>query len=65
VWGAIAFLSLLLAPAVLPAQAPSLTATFIGNMAFAITDGATTLYTDFPYESGVFGYMAYDFDAVT
>ena len=43
---------------------PSLTATFIGNMAFAITDGATTLYTDFPYESGAFGYMTYDFAAV-
>lgn len=30
-------------------------------MAFAITDGKTTLYTDFPYESGAFGYMSYDF----
>jgi Xaa-Pro aminopeptidase len=42
----------------------TLTATFIGNEAFAITDGATTLYTDFPYESGAFGYMQYDFAAV-
>jgi len=42
----------------------TLTATFIGNEAFAITDGATTVYTDFPYESGAFGYMKYDFDAV-
>lgn len=42
----------------------SLTATFIGNMAFAITDGETTLYTDFPYESGYSGYMTYDFDSV-
>ena len=25
---------------------------FIGNMAYAITDGKTTLYTDFPYQSG-------------
>ena len=33
-------------------------------MAFAITDGKTTLYTDFPYESGAFGYMVYDFAAV-
>ena len=46
------------------AQSPALTATFIGNMAFAVTDGTTTLYTDFPYESGYSGYMAYDFDAV-
>lgn len=41
-----------------------LLATFIGNMAFAITDGTTTIYTDFPYESGYSGYMAYDFAAV-
>jgi L-ascorbate metabolism protein UlaG (beta-lactamase superfamily) len=39
---------------------PKLTARFIGNMAFAISDGKTTLYTDFPYESGAFGYMSYD-----
>ncbi len=39
-------------------------ATFIGNMAFAITDGKTTIYTDFPYESGYAGYMTYDFAAV-
>ena len=41
-----------------------LLATFIGNMAFAITDGTTTIYTDFPYESGYSGYMTYDFSAV-
>jgi hypothetical protein len=28
---------------------------FIGNMAFSITDGKTTLLTDFPYRSGAFG----------
>ena len=33
-------------------------------MAFAISDGKTTLYTDFPYESGCFGYMTYDFARV-
>ena len=43
---------------------PLLRAEFIGNMAFAITDGKTTLYTDFPYESGYSGYMAYDFGSV-
>jgi L-ascorbate metabolism protein UlaG (beta-lactamase superfamily) len=42
------------------AFADQLTFQFIGNMAFEITDGATTLYTDFPYESGAFGYMKYD-----
>jgi L-ascorbate metabolism protein UlaG (beta-lactamase superfamily) len=33
---------------------------FIGNMAFSITDGKTTLLMDFPYQSGAFGYMTYD-----
>jgi len=33
-------------------------------MAFAISDGKTTLFTDFPYEPGAFGYMRYDFAAV-
>ena len=37
---------------------------FIGNMAYAITDGKTTLYTDFPYQSGYADYMTYDFDSV-
>ena len=32
---------------------------FIGNQALEITDGETTLLTDFPYQSGAFGYMAY------
>ena len=30
---------------------------FIGNMAFHISDGETTLLSDFPYRSGAFGYM--------
>ncbi len=37
-----------------------LTFTFIGNMAFHITDGEQTLLSDFPYSSGAFGYMEYD-----
>lgn len=44
--------------------AARLQATFIGNMAFRITDGTTTVYTDFPYESGYSGYMTYDFASV-
>ena len=36
---------------------------FIGNEAFLITDGQTTLLTDFPYQSGAFGYMTYGSDA--
>lgn len=49
------------------AQAPApakVQAQFIGNTAFAITDGKTVLYTDFPYQSGAFGYMTYDFATV-
>ncbi|MCI0605010.1 MBL fold metallo-hydrolase [bacterium] len=33
---------------------------FLGNEAFEITDGTTTILSDFPYESGAFGYMTYD-----
>ena len=42
------------------AQSQELSFRFIGNMAFEITDGKTVLYTDFPYTSGSFGYMAYE-----
>lgn len=41
------------------AQPPSIEARFIGNMAFAISDGAATVVTDFPYQSGYSGYMTY------
>jgi len=37
-----------------------LEARFIGNMAFAISDGTTTLFSDFPYQSGYGRYMSYD-----
>jgi L-ascorbate metabolism protein UlaG (beta-lactamase superfamily) len=61
----IASAALLLASVVATATPPPrLTLTFIGNMAFAVTDGKTTLYTDFPYQSGAFGYMTYDASAV-
>ena len=39
-----------------------LEAKFIGNEAFLITDGNFTLLTDFPYKSGAYGYMEYNFD---
>jgi hypothetical protein len=42
-----------------PAAAP-LDIRFIGNEAFAISDGRVTLLTDFPYRSGYSGYMTYD-----
>lgn len=40
--------------------AATLDARFIGNMAYAISDGAITLFTDFPYESGYSQYMTYN-----
>jgi L-ascorbate metabolism protein UlaG (beta-lactamase superfamily) len=54
---------ILLTAGVVP-QRPPLEARFIGNMAFAITDGMVTLMTDFPYESGYSGYMTYDRSAI-
>jgi L-ascorbate metabolism protein UlaG (beta-lactamase superfamily) len=48
-------------PLVPASDAPAaLRARFIGNMAYAITDGTITLFTDFPYESGYSVYMEYD-----
>ena len=37
---------------------------FIGNAAFELSDGRTTLLVDFPYVSGTGGYMTYDSSAV-
>lgn len=38
--------------------------TFIGNAAFKFRLDNLDLYLDFPYHSGVYGYMEYDFDAM-
>lgn len=43
---------------------PALAIRFIGNAAFELTDGRTTLLVDFPYASGTGGFMAYDSAAV-
>jgi L-ascorbate metabolism protein UlaG (beta-lactamase superfamily) len=43
---------------------PTLSIRFIGNAAFELTDGRTTLLVDFPYESGSGGFMTYDSAAV-
>ena len=48
----------------LDAQRPPLDVRFIGNMAVAISDGATTLMTDFPYRSGYSVYMTYSPDEI-
>lgn len=42
----------------------SLTATFIGNEAWHITDGEYTLLTDFPYQSGYSRYMTWEWSGV-
>lgn len=47
-----------------PASAAELKATFIGNMAFHLTDGRVALVTDFPYEAGYSGYMRWSPDSV-
>jgi L-ascorbate metabolism protein UlaG (beta-lactamase superfamily) len=46
-------------PSAGPLHPANLTATFIGNMAFHITDGTVAVLTDFPYVSGAFGYMTW------
>ena len=38
-----------------PTRSPELKARFIGQMAFDISDGTTTLMTDFPYQAGYVG----------
>jgi L-ascorbate metabolism protein UlaG (beta-lactamase superfamily) len=45
---------------VVPEDPGQLEIRFLGNEAFEITDGKTMLLSDFPYESGAFGYMTYD-----
>lgn len=53
-------LALVLAIVAFAQPPPALEARFIGNMAFAITDGAVTLFSDFPYQPGYSVYMEYD-----
>jgi L-ascorbate metabolism protein UlaG (beta-lactamase superfamily) len=62
---ALAGVPLAAAPSGVSIQPAGLQATFIGNAAVAISDGRTTVVSDFPYESGAFGYMTYARDAVT
>ncbi len=41
-------------------QAPELRVELIGNAGVVLSDGATSLLVDLPYESGAFGYMHYE-----
>ena len=58
------------APSVLPPAdlrgepSDTLTIQFIGNAGVELSDGVTTLLTDLPYESGAYGYMQYDPEAL-
>lgn len=47
-----------------PTATRPLTATFIGNEAWHITDGEYTLMTDFPYQSGYSRYMTWEWSGV-
>lgn len=51
-------------PLAAPAAPGQLRAQFIGNMAFHVSDGKTSLLTDFPYEAGCAGYMKWTQDQV-
>jgi L-ascorbate metabolism protein UlaG (beta-lactamase superfamily) len=49
---------------VAPVQADQLEITFIGNMAFRVTDGQTALLTDFPHRPGASGSMEHRIEEV-
>ncbi len=57
--------SILLTTTSVSVAAQSLEARLIGNAAIEISDGTTTLMTDFPYESGAFGYLPYPPETLT
>lgn len=61
---AVLAIGLLVTSAASPVQPDQLECQFIGNAAFRITDGQTTLLTDFPYRSGASGYMTYRMEDV-
>lgn len=44
-----------------PVKDPVLYVKFIGNEAFRLSDGKVTVFSDFPYQSGAYGYMEYEY----
>lgn len=42
------------------AQPSEIEITFIGNCGLHLSDGDTSIYVDFPYKSGAYGYMTYE-----
>ncbi len=55
-----AALLLPVAPPTTAAQAPKLSVELVGNAGVILSDGATSLLLDLPYEPGAFGYQRYD-----
>lgn len=53
-------LSILTATLLASVPAPGLQVTLIGNEGVLLTDGATSLLVDLPYEPGAFNYQMYD-----
>ncbi len=45
-------------------NAQELTIKYIGNCAYKITFDSLSIYSDFPYKSGAYGYMSYNIDSV-
>jgi glyoxylase-like metal-dependent hydrolase (beta-lactamase superfamily II) len=56
-------LALLVLPATVR-QATELSIELVGNAGVVLSDSATSLLIDLPYESGAFGYMRYDLSAL-
>jgi L-ascorbate metabolism protein UlaG (beta-lactamase superfamily) len=63
-WTRLFFVLLILGIGVRSVAAQTLEVRFIGNAAVEISDGKTTLVSDFPYRSGAFGYMSFEFEDV-
>lgn len=54
------YIAVLTAVALTLPQTDSLRISYVGNAGFELSDGATTLLVDLPYESGAFDLMTYD-----
>jgi hypothetical protein len=52
-------LSFLLIANITLAQNGKIEIKFLGNCGFFMTDGSLSMYVDFPYKSGAYGYMTY------
>lgn len=64
IWLALLCIAIYIQPVAAGDDPGALEFTFVGNEAFLVTDGDITLCADFPYRSGMSGYMRYDFEKV-